>query len=296
MTQEEPLASDDVVQVDPTGETTSPVASSIGQSLRQAREARGLSVDDVADVLRFSVRQIDAVEADNFSALPGATLVRGFIRGYAKLLRIDAQTLLLQLDSAVPSETSDIRPPTRIDDANEASALNSQLPRILLLVLVAGALVLAGLYFFVLDDQKQVLARNEPLPPPATVAPVPPASPAELAVPATSEAIQASPVADAAASAPGTTGGQTASEAVMPVVEQGLLIDFDDLSWVEVRDATNTVVLVGEYPKGTHRAVEGKAPFTIWIGRASVVRVTHRGQPVALKSSTREDVARLTLD
>ena len=76
----------------------------------------------------------------------------------------------------------------------------------------------------------------------------------------------------------------------------GLVLDFDGVSWVEVRDASDSVVLVGEFPAGTKHSVIGKSPFRLWIGRASAVRVSNRGVAVDLKSSSREDVARLTLE
>ncbi|MFZ2629189.1 MAG: helix-turn-helix transcriptional regulator, partial [Rugosibacter sp.] len=54
-----------------------------GAVLRAAREAKGLTPDAVAHVTRFSVRQIEALERDDYASLPGITVVRGFVRGYA---------------------------------------------------------------------------------------------------------------------------------------------------------------------------------------------------------------------
>ncbi|WP_287367560.1 helix-turn-helix transcriptional regulator, partial [Thauera sp.] len=57
-----------------------------GAVLRAAREARGESVSEVAFALKLNPRQIAALEADNFSALPGMAFVRGFLRNYARYL------------------------------------------------------------------------------------------------------------------------------------------------------------------------------------------------------------------
>jgi hypothetical protein len=65
-------------------------------------EARGLSIADVVQVIRFSARQIEALERDDYASLPGATSVRGLVRNYAKFLKLDAAPLLTQLDPAVP--------------------------------------------------------------------------------------------------------------------------------------------------------------------------------------------------
>ena len=68
--------------------------SQCGGAIRAARESQGLSVHEIASRLRLSPKQIDAIEADHFAALPEPTIVRGFLRNYAKLLKIDAQPLL----------------------------------------------------------------------------------------------------------------------------------------------------------------------------------------------------------
>ncbi len=77
--------------------------SKCGGALRAARESQGLSVHEIASRLRLSPKQIEAIEADNFAALPEATIVRGFIRNYAKQLKINAQPLLDAYVVIVPS-------------------------------------------------------------------------------------------------------------------------------------------------------------------------------------------------
>jgi cytoskeleton protein RodZ len=76
----------------------------------------------------------------------------------------------------------------------------------------------------------------------------------------------------------------------------GLRVEFDDRSWIEVRDATQNVVFVGEYPAGVRQNVDGKPPFQIWIGKASGVRVYMGERSIDLKPHTREEVARFVLE
>jgi cytoskeleton protein RodZ len=71
-----------------------PVAASLGAILQAARNEKKLSQQDVSDSLRYSVKQIDALERDAFDLLPDAMITRGFIRNYARLLEIDATPLL----------------------------------------------------------------------------------------------------------------------------------------------------------------------------------------------------------
>jgi len=92
---------------------------SVGNSLREAREQLGMSVNDVANRIKFAPRQIEALEADDYVRLPEAAFVRGFVRSYARLLELDATALLASLPtshvstaSAQPVKSVDIPMPT----------------------------------------------------------------------------------------------------------------------------------------------------------------------------------------
>lgn len=73
-----------------------------GACLAQARIAHGLSVEGVAQQLKFSPRQIEALEADRYHELAGIAVVRGMVRGYARLVQLDAEPLLAALKDVVP--------------------------------------------------------------------------------------------------------------------------------------------------------------------------------------------------
>jgi cytoskeleton protein RodZ len=73
-----------------------------GQILRAARLGRGLSIQDVGRQLRLSIRQITALEEDDYSKLPSGTFLRGFVRNYAKLLQLDPAPLLQRIEKALP--------------------------------------------------------------------------------------------------------------------------------------------------------------------------------------------------
>lgn len=75
-------------------EAPQPPALDVGACLAEAREAKGMSIEDAAQQLRRSVRQLEALEANDYSSLQGATFVRGFVRNYARMLGIDAEPLL----------------------------------------------------------------------------------------------------------------------------------------------------------------------------------------------------------
>jgi cytoskeleton protein RodZ len=72
--------------------------SSPGAMLRVARESAGLSIGDVATRLRMGVRQVDALERADYSALPTGTFLRGMVRNYAKLVHVDADAAIRVLE------------------------------------------------------------------------------------------------------------------------------------------------------------------------------------------------------
>ena len=71
-----------------------PMPLSAGAQLAHYREMRGWSVVEVADQLNLAPRQVQALEDENYAALPGLASTRGFIRAYAKLLKVDPEALL----------------------------------------------------------------------------------------------------------------------------------------------------------------------------------------------------------
>ena len=71
----------------------------IGMTLRGARVQRGLSIEQVAQDTRISVRFLEALEDEAFDDLPAPVYVRGFLRSYANYLKIDANPLLEELNA-----------------------------------------------------------------------------------------------------------------------------------------------------------------------------------------------------
>lgn len=81
-----------------------------GALLAAQRQAKGWSVEHAASQLKFATRQVIALEEDNYAALPGPVIVRGFIRAYAKLLGLDANALVASLPQEGSMQTGSISP------------------------------------------------------------------------------------------------------------------------------------------------------------------------------------------
>ncbi len=82
--------------------TPSPPSLSVGLQLAALRQKRGLAVQDVSARLRFSTRQLMALEAGEYDVLPDMTFVRAMIRTYGRFLETDPAPLILALEAERP--------------------------------------------------------------------------------------------------------------------------------------------------------------------------------------------------
>jgi cytoskeleton protein RodZ len=73
-----------------------------GKALAAQREAMGWTVEQVADQLKMAVRQVTALEAGDYANLPGPAVVRGFVRAYAKVVKLDAAPLVAMISLDTP--------------------------------------------------------------------------------------------------------------------------------------------------------------------------------------------------
>ncbi len=74
-----------------------------GAQLAAQREAMGLTVEQIADQLKLAPRQVKALEAGDYAALPNMAVVRGFVRAYAKVVKLDATPLVAMIEVISPT-------------------------------------------------------------------------------------------------------------------------------------------------------------------------------------------------
>jgi len=255
------------------------VLLTVGQQLQAARLAAGMTITDVAQALKFSPRQVESLEEDNYDALPGNTIVRGFVRSYARLLKLDAEVLLTLLDARSPLAMADVRPPDNMGEATRTDGSRQLGPvmSIAIVVLLAAAL-LAGWHFFGPKPAKPDPAVAHTGKPAALPEP-------ESAAPATA----ATAVTDA--SSPAAGGNAPAGT---PVPE--LVFVLTERSWIEVTDADGRMLHSAENPAGARLVLSGKAPFDVVVGNASGVSLSYGERAIDLAPHTRAEVARLRLE
>ena len=252
-----------------------------GLILRQERERRGLSIEEVASQMRLSTRQVEALEGDDYDALPGKVFVRGFIGNYARLLQIDPNPLFdaltLPEESTAPQKNEEIPFPS--------GRKKSWVHYAIWIVLLVFPILVYEMYR---ENHEPAQMKPKAAEPAATseksaVPPVPlvrAQAPVSAALPLSASAPIEMPL-PVAVSAPAATG---------PVH-----LAFDGASWVEIRDASGRIVFSRLSQAGSETHVSGAAPFSLVIGNARAVRLYYEGKPVDLAPYIRIDVAHLTL-
>ncbi|MBB5217028.1 helix-turn-helix domain-containing protein [Parapusillimonas granuli] len=78
-------------------------AMGVGATLRHLRQAKGYTPAEVSARLKFSHRQLEALETEQWDRLPGGMSLRGFVKNYARFLEADVDALLVMLDAQVGS-------------------------------------------------------------------------------------------------------------------------------------------------------------------------------------------------
>jgi cytoskeleton protein RodZ len=225
-------------------------ASGVGAELARLREERGLALTDVAQQLKFAARQLEALEQERFAVLPGGTFVRGMVRAYARLLKVDAEPLLGRLADRFDAPDSNslaarYRQPVPFSDGTRRSTF-------VYLGASLGVLVAVGAIAYQWHRERD----GRPVPvvsaPRVTPATPPAASPAEpVAVAKTPEkvAVVKEKTAPSPAlqekTAPQEKTVNEAAVSVKPVAAGVHRIVFrcEEEAWLEVRDAAGRQLL-----------------------------------------------------
>jgi cytoskeleton protein RodZ len=265
----------------------------VGQELAAAREARGLALADVAQQLKFAPRQLEALEQENFEALPGATIARGMVRSYARLLKLDPEPLVQRISSRFEIPDSNrlaarYHQPVPFSDGARRSTL-------VYLVMSLGVLVLVGGVAYEWHQERTAAAKKATSLAKAKAAPraePTAARPAQVALqPAAVPAPPPMPIEKTEKPAV-----KTAEKPTPKVVgSHRLVVRTEEEAWIEIKDAADRMLVSSLNPPGSERVVRGRPPYSLVIGNASHVTVTYDDKPIDLAPHIRQDVARFTL-
>lgn len=284
-----------------------------GRQLRNAREALELTAEQVAQQLKLSVRQVNAIEQEAFDELPSNLFIRGFVRNYARLLKIDAEPLLNYLAEVLPREqeaslVSDATVAQGVILADKPTSQGRSFSPAALMALLGAAIGIGVAFWFLQQPSNPELALPEVESPPVVDVPVASAVaenasvPEVTAVPASSVlavnvASQAASAVASKAAVAAVSSAPSQASAVVAVVSGPIRIVSTTDSWVQIIDANGNKVLSEIIRPGVERNVDGKPPFAVKIGNAPKTQLYFNGQSVDLGPylKTGSDVVNLEL-
>ena len=300
-----------------------------GAVLAARRKAEGLTEEQIASRLKMTLRQLRALEADDYETLHGIAISRGFVRAYARVLKIDPEPLVAMFGESNPYN---VAPPKGISAKTGESFVQNQVSFrkkgnltgkivIVLIVLVVAAIVAWNMKLFSFDRQAaktdksavvsapaastmqeaqpEVKAQEQKVPENAQVVP----DKGQQNQPASVDSGNGKAATPAAAVMQpsenrshqiqsGQVGGTTAS------VQDGtsrLNMNFSEKSWVRVQANDGTILAEYMGVPGEQRSLDVTGPVTVIVGYAPGVSMTFRGAPVDLESRAVNSVARISL-
>lgn len=262
-----------------------------GYRLREAREARGLSIGEAARNLRLDSKVIAALEDDDYAALPAPIFVKGYLNQYCKLLGLPADECVAEYERGVGGVQP---PPLVVRRSAGAEIAPGSSPITLVSWLVAVIAVVMVVLWWV--------ARPEPAPAPVERERVTGESP-RMQVPVVGPAqrvpVETEPTETVVEEEAADEPVAVTPPPVVPEPETGLLqvrLEFREESWAEVVDANRRRLFFDLARAGAVIEVQGVAPISVFLGNAPAARITVDGRPFDHSRYVRSgNVARFTL-
>jgi cytoskeletal protein RodZ len=242
--------------------------SALGEEFRSAREARSLSLSDVAERLHIRSVYLAAIEDEDWHVIGAPVYVRGFMRTYARFLGLDPEAAVARFAAAVPADIpapSTPRPPAaNTMEKRAAEQASPSLAAILSIVVAVLVVLFVGYEFY------QYRAGAPAAVPLAQGSAVPEA------------AVAATPAADPAADSNNPLAAipplSSPSPAAPAAAKHGLSLRVTETSWLRVT-VDGTVVLEGTLPAGSAKSFTGKVA-DLRVGNAGGVRIAVNGHPL----------------
>ncbi|MFV0645190.1 MAG: helix-turn-helix domain-containing protein [Sphingomonadaceae bacterium] len=221
-----------------------------GAELRAAREAKGLSLEQVAEETRIPRRHLEMIEQGDFSRLPARTYAIGFARNYARLVGLDEQDIAGQVSQEMGRTGGQGRDAqTTYEPADPARVPSRTLGWVMLF---AAVLLVAGIWMFY---------RN-------------------MIAPQTDPAVLTDQ-RDDAASQEATQGNDAPAGAQAKPVGPVVFTALEDGVWVKFYDADGNQLMQKQMAKGeTYTVPETANGPMVWTGRPDALSITVGGRAI----------------
>ena len=283
---------------------TANARGSLGHTLKALRETQNLTLADIASRLHLDPRVIAALESDDHGSLPTALYVRGYLRGYARILGTDPENLVEIYNEQAPSVPPDILP----DISRPAQIRSDDAPvRMATAAVVVGLIVLLVAWWQTTYPPSSLTLPGPelPAPPAATeLKPVVPQSQLPYSYTVVTHPASAYYRAPDVETDPETLPADNAASAVAeapPVAASApggpdrINFHVTTDSWLEVTDRSGDRIYMDFIHGGESLTLTGQAPFSVLLGYAIGATLEFNGQPFDPAPYTRAGVARFSL-
>lgn len=255
-----------------------------GQRLRAAREAAGLSVQDVATRLHMPVRVVESLEAEDWNRLGAAVFVRGQLRSYARLLGLATDSVHVA-SGVAPIAPVALVPRTYVPKMQRVA---EQAARRMVYVVITAAIAVP--VWLATRPHLDVAAESASLDLPATLGGLASGNPAEAD---SARPRQPTPVVASMASVPQRPKAPAAAAARVDGAALSLRLKQD--SWVEVRAVDGSTLEESLLRAGEERSYPEGQVGRVVLGNADAAEVRRNGVVQDLAPFQRANVARFTV-
>ena len=235
----------------------------LGLLLKREREARNISIEEIASTTKIVPRYLEALEADRFDVMPGAFFIKGIIRTYCRYIGLDEEEILSKYraagvlgESSQPKRSFSPAPPASPSPPFLTSDGPTPRTRLLVWLVVAGILVILLALVFLLTWTARV---------PKTAL-----QPAAVTIPSIDQPEISPPEAE------------EPDPASAPLQEEwpGVTMDisFEAETWMQVY-ADGILKIDGLFPPGAKAKAHASTELLIHVGNAGGFRFLLNGQP-----------------
>jgi cytoskeleton protein RodZ len=244
--------------------------NSFGASFKNAREAKGISLDRIASETRISTRFLVAIENEEFNLLPGGVFNRGFVRAFAEKIGLDPDQAVADYEQLVkvyePLEAAVAAP-------RHAKSNHRRYP-----LAIGGLLIVIVIFYLVTKETSnpaQTVSPSQPTSAGTVAQPAPPPAPASAPTPEppAEPPAEPAPAAQSTPLTPPTASPEVTSaapEPEAPVATEALRVDVEitQTTWIKVT-VDGTTVDPGEILEpGTTRHFTAKRQIYLSVGNA----------------------------
>jgi len=252
----------------------------LGELLKEARQQKGLSLEQVEEATRIRRKYLQALEEENYGVLPAEVYVKGFLRNYAQYLGLDVEEVMaLYVERASQGEgappSPDIFRPMSIPVSRPSWLMPDLVIGALLIVALLGFGAWAAWRYLPLWQQYLPLLFRTPTPPEPTATPMPSPSPtlsAALTLSTPTPPPTATPTPPPSPTPTLTPRAPAGVEVELRIVER---------TWLRVL-VDGEVTFEGVLEAGSRRTWHGRESVALRCGNAGGVRATVNGEDLGL--------------